>query len=87
MTFTDECSLQPLASGVQRVSSSTSNLQTGLMPIRQVHPSRQVDLPTEHPPPSIQQQEGKCVMISKGGKVAAMVQLADVTMCALNHSA
>lgn len=26
-------------------------------------------------------------MISKGGKVAAMVQLADMTMCALNHSA
>ena len=87
MTFTNECSSPLVASGVQRISSSTSNLSTGLMPISQVQPSQQVALPTEHHPPSIQQQEGNCVMISKGDKVAAMVQLADNTTCALNHSA
>ncbi|KAJ7386279.1 hypothetical protein OS493_010684 [Desmophyllum pertusum] len=55
------------------------------MPTSQVQPSNQATLRIEQPPPSTQQQESKCVMISKGDRAAAMVQLADMTMCVLNH--
>ena len=68
------------------VSLSTSNPYTSPMPISLAQPNHQTALQTKQCPPLIQQQDSRCVIISKGIRAAAMLQHANMTMYVLNHS-